>query len=93
MATGKRVRLKISGRVQGVCFRFETKRCADAMGVAGWVRNRSDGTVEALCEGDGTDVDALVAWCRGGPRLARVEAVRVEKEDYRQEFSGFEVTY
>lgn len=70
-------RLVISGRVQGVGFREATVDAARAAGVAGWVRNRADGTVEVLVQGSPDAVDRLVAWCRRGPPLARVAGVNV----------------
>ncbi|MFC1815370.1 acylphosphatase [Thermodesulfobacteriota bacterium] len=83
----------ISGRVQGVFFRMETKRAADHYGVFGWVRNRSDGTVEAVFEGKQERVDAIIAWCQKGPPHADVKGVTVEKEDYTGEYKGFNITY
>ncbi len=70
-------RLVISGRVQGVGFREAAVDAARAAGVAGWVRNRADGTVEVLVQGPPDAVDRLVAWCRRGPPLARVTGVDV----------------
>ena len=83
----------ISGRVQGVFFRVETKRAADRIGVSGWVRNRSDGTVEAVFEGDRTQVDAVLEWCNEGPLHANVADLNVTWNDYTGEFQGFEITY
>ena len=83
----------ISGRVQGVFFRVETKRAADGFGVYGWVRNRRDGTVEALFEGDRDRVDAVLEWCKEGPAHARVSDVKVDWEAYAGEFSAFDITY
>lgn len=65
------------GRVQGVGFRASCAVRADALGVAGWARNRSDGSVELVASGDPAAVDALVAWCRQGPPLARVAGIEV----------------
>lgn len=65
----------VSGRVQGVWFRESCRRRAAAEGVAGYVRNRSDGTVEAAFEGDPAAVERLVEWCRTGPPLAEVTSV------------------
>jgi acylphosphatase len=62
----------VHGRVQGVWFRGSTEAEARAAGVAGWVRNRPDGTVEAVFEGPAEAVARAVAWCRVGPRAARV---------------------
>jgi acylphosphatase len=70
----------IYGFVQGVGFRFGVERAANSRGVAGWVRNRSDGAVEAVFEGEPEHVDALVDFCRRGPRGAEVERVDVEEE-------------
>ena len=83
----------ISGRVQGVFFRMETKRAADGFGVFGWVKNRRDGTVEALFEGDQDRVDALLEWCKEGPAHAQVSNVSIDWEDFAGEFSGFNITY
>jgi acylphosphatase len=76
----KRARVVVSGRVQGVGFRVATVQRARARGVAGYVRNRDDGTVEAVFEGEPDAVDALVAWCSRGPTGARVDNVVVELE-------------
>ncbi len=69
------MRVRIHGRVQGVFFRGWTMDAARALGLAGWVRNRTDGSVEAQFEGPADAVEAMVARCRGGPRLARVDGV------------------
>jgi acylphosphatase len=76
----RRVRIVVSGRVQGVFFRATCAREARARGLAGWVRNRPDGAVEAVFEGPGRLVDEMVAWCRRGPELAHVDAARVSEE-------------
>ena len=68
------------GFVQGVGFRFSALDAARVRGVAGWVRNRPDGAVEAVFEGKAAAVDAMVHWCERGPRGAEVEAVEVTEE-------------
>jgi acylphosphatase len=73
-------RVLVDGHVQGVFFRDTCRREADARGVAGWVRNRSDGRVEAVFEGPEAAVEAMVAWCRRGPALAAVDALEVHEE-------------
>lgn len=93
MGDKKRVRAVIEGRVQGVNFRMETTRAAEQIGVGGWVRNRSDGTVEALIEGDADKVDQMIAWCRKGPRPANVSNVELQEEAYKGEFRGFKVRH
>ena len=75
-----RRRVVVSGRVQGVWFRESCRREAESVGVAGWVRNRADGAVEAVFEGESAPVLALVAWCRTGPPRADVERVEVVDE-------------
>jgi acylphosphatase len=77
----KRVRVVVAGRVQGVFFRVETADRARSLGLAGSVRNRPDGAVEAVFEGNEDRVDALVRWCERGPTGARVDTVNVEPEE------------
>ena len=88
-----RAHVIISGRVQGVFFRMETKRAADRFGVSGWVRNQRDGTVEAIFEGDQDKVDAVLEWCNEGPPSAKVTDVNVQWQDYAGEFNKFDVSY
>jgi acylphosphatase len=88
-----RVHLVITGRVQGVFFRESTRHKADSLGLTGWVRNRPDGTVEAVAEGPEKDVRALVAWCHHGPPAARVDRVAQTPEATTGAFGSFEVTY
>ena len=80
--------LRIHGLVQGVYFRESLCREAKARSITGWVRNRRDGSVEALLQGGGMAVETLIAWCRVGPGSARVE--RVEIEEGQGEFADFE---
>ncbi|MGD8291196.1 MAG: acylphosphatase [Desulfobacterales bacterium] len=88
-----RARAIISGRVQGVFFRMETKRAADRIGVYGWVRNLRDGTVEAIFEGNQDQVDTLLEWCKEGPPRADVSDVKIDWQDHKGEFSAFDVSY
>ena len=84
----ERRRLVIHGRVQGVGFRASLAWEAQNMGVTGWVRNRRDGTVEAMIQGSDEAVAAMIAWTRRGPPGARVDRVGVELGS--GEFTGFE---
>ena len=74
------VRVRIEGRVQGVGFRYWTERVAAELGLAGWVRNTRDGSVEALFAGPADDVAQMLGRCRDGPRSAHVTAVTVVEE-------------
>jgi acylphosphatase len=80
----------VHGRVQGVFFRDTTRRTAERHGVAGWVRNRPDGAVEAVFEGDAAAVERLVAFCHEGPRGAHVARVDVAGEP-PEGLAGFSV--
>jgi acylphosphatase len=86
-----RRRIVVHGRVQGVFFRDSVRQRARAMGVHGRVRNRPDGTVEAVFEGPPDAVEALVRFCEAGPRGARVSRVEVADEE-PQGLDGFEVS-
>ncbi|MFL5839654.1 MAG: acylphosphatase [Thermoleophilaceae bacterium] len=85
-----RRRIKVHGRVQGVFFRDSTRREAERAGVAGWVRNCPDGTVEAVFEGDDDVVGRMVDWVREGPGRADVDRVDVDEEE-PEGLSGFDV--
>jgi acylphosphatase len=85
-----RRRVLVSGRVQGVFFRDSCRREAQRVGVGGWVRNLSDGRVEACFEGDDDVVQRLVEWCRTGPGAAYVTDVEAIDEDPQGE-SDFRV--
>ena len=85
-----RKRVVAKGDVQGVFFRDSTRDEAERRGVTGWVRNRDDGAVEAVFEGEGDDVQALVDICRGGPGQASVEDLEVNDEE-PENLSGFDV--
>jgi acylphosphatase len=87
----RRVHVGITGRVQGVFFRATCARRASELGLAGWVRNAHDGSVEAVFEGPGDAVDAMIAWCREGPPGASIEDVTVREEPTTGE-RGFHVT-
>jgi acylphosphatase len=79
--TTRTVRLAISGRVQGVGYRYWTIATAQRLGLRGWVRNRADGSVEAVVAGDGASVERMIEACRRGPsqaRVARVDVIDIE---------------
>lgn len=85
-----RVSVRVRGRVQGVFFRVEARTRAESLGVAGWIRNAEDGSVEAAFEGPGEQVESMLEWCRRGPAGARVDDVEVVREEPAGE-AGFQV--
>jgi acylphosphatase len=89
----KRLHVFIGGRVQGVFFRARTRDTARRLGLSGWVRNLSDGRVEALFEGEEEQLRSALAWCRTGPPRSRPEAVDARWVDGTGEFSDFEIRY
>ena len=86
----KTIHIIAHGTVQGVCFRDNTAAQARDLGVAGYVRNLPDGTVEIVAQGDPGAVEALVAWARRGPPAAEVTGLTVEDGDATVRFDGFE---
>lgn len=86
-----RAHIIISGRVQGVNFRAYVKKKAESMRLVGWVRNLSDGKVEAVFEGETEDVRRMVTWCNIGPPAARVDDVKTDWDTAAKDLSGFEL--
>jgi acylphosphatase len=80
----------VHGRVQGVWFRAGTKEQADALGLLGWVKNRADGTVEIHAEGEKTQLEKLIAWCRKGTPAADVTSTDIDWI-MTQEFKSFDI--
>lgn len=89
----KHAHIVISGRVQGVGFRMYAVDQAEELNLTGWVRNRDDGCVEVVAEGEETDVDAFVEWCKSGPESAEVSATRVTFSEPNEEFDAFTIRY
>jgi acylphosphatase len=88
-----RAHVYVSGRVQGVFFRSQTADIAQRLGINGWVRNLSDGRVEAQFEGEKEQVEEEIEFCRRGPPGAYVQNVDIRWEDWRGEFRDFKVLY
>lgn len=86
-----RLRIVVSGRVQGVFFRGAAAEQARALGIAGYARNCDDGTVEIVAEGDRQALDVLAAWAARGPASARVEDVRIEWSEPLDGFDDFRI--
>lgn len=89
----KRIHIYVSGLVQGVYFRHNTKIKAEEFGLKGWVRNLSDGRVEIVCEGISDSIDKMTAWCRRGPRGAYVEHLEIYQGEFINEFNEFRIEY
>jgi acylphosphatase len=89
----ERVHLIVHGRVQGVFFRASTEEKAIGLGLTGWVKNRPDGTVEVVAEGEREKLEKLVEWCHVGPKGARVIHVEVNWEPSTGEFREFRIKY
>ncbi|MBM3309432.1 MAG: acylphosphatase [Candidatus Altiarchaeales archaeon] len=88
-----RAHVFVSGRVQGVFYRSNARTQARLRGLAGFVRNLSDGKVEAVFEGEESVVKDMLKWCRQGPEYANVENVELSWEKPTGEFKSFEVRY
>ena len=91
--SNQRIRLFVTGKVQGVFFRQALKVMAKKNNVFGWVKNLKDGRVEAVLEGDEEKVNRIVEWAHGGPANAIVEDVEIHNEKFVLEFSKFDVLY
>ena len=87
----KQLQLVIRGRVQGVYFRASAQREAKRLGLTGWVKNRSDSSVEIVAEGEEAGIRELYGWAQKGPAAARVERVDTRWRSYTGEFSDFRI--
>lgn len=87
----KQLHLLVRGRVQGVYFRASTQREARRLGLTGWVKNRSDGSVEILAEGEETSIRELYSWAQKGPSAARVDRVDTRWRSFTGDFADFRV--
>ena len=88
-----RARVVVQGTVQGVGFRYSCVQEAQRRGLTGWVRNTYGGDVEAMFEGERTEIEDMIAWCHEGPISADVRRVEVDWEPPTGEFKGFSVRY
>ena len=89
----RRVHARVRGRVQGVAYRASTRHEASRLGLAGWVRNMPDGSVELEAQGPSDVVEQLIAWCRRGPSLAQVTAVDVDDVAVEAAAAGFDIRH
>jgi acylphosphatase len=88
-----RAHIYVSGNVQGVFYRYETKKQAELYSVNGWAKNLPDGRVECLFEGEKEDIEKLIEFCRQGPPAAYVDDVDIQWEDWKGEFDDFQIKY
>lgn len=88
-----RARVVVAGRVQGVFFRYSAQELANRLKVLGWVKNRWDGKVEAVFEGERNVVKQMIEWCHKGPPGAHVQSVDMHWEDYVGEYDQFSIVY
>lgn len=88
-----RAHVFVSGRVQGIFFRENTRRKAKGLGITGWVRNLPDGRVEAVFEGEKQKVEKMIEWVKKGPILARVDNVEIDWQEAKDEFENFDILY
>lgn len=86
-----RVNIRIYGQVQGVFFRQSAKQEAEKLGIVGWVKNKSDGSVEIMTEGGKENIDKFIKWCKSGPPFAKVEKVEIEEFKKSEDFSDFSI--
>ena len=89
----KRMHLRISGRVQGVFFRHNGKKHSQKLGLHGWIKNLDDGRVEIIAEGEEGKLRELLAFCKKGPLMSRVDKVEEEWTDSKEEFDYFSIRY
>ncbi len=84
--------ITVNGRVQGVWFRAGTKEKAEELGLTGWVMNRPDGTVEIHAQGEKSQLETFIAWCRQGTPAAKVASLDIDRsEEAQQEFTSFDI--
>ena len=88
-----RLHFKIFGDVQGVSFRYYASGVAQNLGLAGWAKNASDGTVEGELEGEENSLKEFLEWAKGGPKWAKVEKVEARWEEFKDEFHNFKIKF
>ena len=93
MTSFKTLKIKITGQVQGVFFRFAAKELADEMGLKGWARNEPENNVSVTIQGPPEFVDDFLKWCHQGPSHARVDHVEVVEEPDAEIYENFEIRY
>lgn len=93
MPSNKRIYLIVHGIVQGVNFRFSTQQKAQSLGLVGWVRNKKDGTVEAVAEGSDEEISKFISWCNTGPKMAKVTKVDITEVASSSKLADFTIEF
>ena len=88
-----RIHLIVEGRVQRVCFRDSTRMKAVELEIKGWVKNRTDGTVEIVAEGPEPNMQRFLEWCYEGPPYAAVSKITESSQEFRNEFTSFNIVF
>lgn len=88
-----RVHVFVSGRVQGVAFRYYAVKWAKELELTGWIRNLDDGRIESLAEGEKSKLEKYLDFLKTGPRLARVDQVEIDWQQYKGEFADFQIIF
>lgn len=89
----KKIKILISGLVQGVNFRYYIKEKANELGVFGWVKNLDNGNLEIIAQGERKNLEKLIKWCQTGPRFSQVRDLHIEWQKPQEEFKGFGIKY
>ena len=92
MKMKSRIHIFVSGKVQGVFFRENTRKKAAEFGLSGFVRNLPNGKVEAVFEGDKEKIEKIIQWIKKGPETAQIENIEIDWQNYQEEFINFEIT-
>jgi len=87
----KRIHILITGKVQGISFRYYTKKKAEELQIKGWVKNLPNGDVEIVVEGNNSNITSFMDWCKTGPSLANVKNIAINEEQPTNEFSTFSI--
>ncbi|MEN8210724.1 MAG: acylphosphatase [Thermodesulfobacteriota bacterium] len=87
------IKVIISGKVQGVFYRAETKKAADKLNIKGYVKNLSDGSVEAVFNADQSKINHMIKWCHKGPAASRVDNILTQRIEQSENFDTFEIRY
>ncbi len=93
MASPARIHMLVSGQVQGVYFRENTRKKAEELGISGWVQNMLDGRVEIVAEGNKEKLEELARWAKQGPAFAKVEEFQTDWQEYKGGLEEFQIRY